>query len=161
VVFLVENAAQAGGSNALLEGSNAIPTRNAAPKAADINILVNAPSPGSAVVVGAGAAGDGGNATSPAPTQGDSSRAADGDSNALAAGGINAGSDGSNAAAGGSNAGSGGSNAGAGGSNAGGSSGSSGFAGYPQSGGLLRPELAGLLVAIQEAHLYKDSKTAV
>lgn len=43
------------------------------------------------------------------------------------------------------------------------SSGGSGsvFPGYPASGGLLHPELSNLLLAIQEAHLYKDSKTAV
>lgn len=35
------------------------------------------------------------------------------------------------------------------------------FPGYPRSGGLLSPQLAPLLVAIQEAHLYNDSKTAV
>jgi len=37
----------------------------------------------------------------------------------------------------------------------------SSFPGYPQSGGLLHPQLAPLLLAIQEAHLYPDSKTAV
>ena len=67
---------------------------------------------------------------------------------------------GSNAPAG-STAASNGSNATAGGSNAPPSGSPSGFVGYPQSGGLLHPDLANLLLAIQEAHLYKDSKTAV
>lgn len=35
------------------------------------------------------------------------------------------------------------------------------FPGYPHSGGLLLPALAGLLQALQEQHLYNDSKTAV
>jgi alpha,alpha-trehalase len=38
---------------------------------------------------------------------------------------------------------------------------SSAFPGYPQSAGLLADELQPLLVAIQDAHLYSDSKTAV
>jgi hypothetical protein len=75
--------------------------------------------------------------------------------------GSNATDSGSNAAPGGSNAAASGSNAAPTGSNAAPSSGGSGFHGYPQSGGLLYPELASLLLAIQEAHLYKDSKTAV
>uniref|UniRef100_A0A383VBB9 Trehalase n=1 Tax=Tetradesmus obliquus TaxID=3088 RepID=A0A383VBB9_TETOB len=35
------------------------------------------------------------------------------------------------------------------------------FPGYPTSGGLLLPQLQPLLLAVQEAHLYNDSKTAV
>jgi hypothetical protein len=67
---------------------------------------------------------------------------------------------GSNATDSGSNTASNASNAAPSGSNA--ASGSpSGFVGYPQSGGLLHPDLRNLLLAIQEAHLYKDSKTAV
>jgi hypothetical protein len=35
------------------------------------------------------------------------------------------------------------------------------FPGYPRSGGLLLPQLQPLLLAIQQARLYNDSKTAV
>jgi hypothetical protein len=107
------------------------------------NAPSSSPSPAAAAV--------GGNEPSPSPA-----------ATAAAAAGGNAPSSSPSPAAAANNttAGDGGAGA-AGGANAAPAAAGGAFPGYPRSGGLLSPQLSSLLVAIQEAHLYNDSKTAV
>lgn len=128
-----DNAAAASG-----DGTGAGTIRGNAPSsspspAATAAIGGNEPSPSPAAAAAAG----GGNAPSfsPSPAALANNTTAAGDGGAAAGGGANAVPP---AAAGGG-----------------------AFPGYPRSGGLLSPQLSSLLVAIQEARLYNDSKTAV